>query len=550
MKLLDNTSNIKRINEIVRVLAKHGFDTIAQILTEKNINVIRRKAANPDIPSDPYVRIRLVLQELGTTFIKLGQTLSTYPDLVGYELANELSKLQESAPVNSYSQVEEVILEELSTPVDDLFDDFTMQPIASASVGQVHKAYLNDKEVAVKVQHPGIKDTIDSDISIMKYIATHLESAFDQLKSYNLPGIVEVFEHDIYNELDYHFEANNAIHLRENLKSSEVYVPEIYTEYSTDKVLVMEYLEGVSLNTVLASSDDKYDKPKIARVGADSYIKQILIHGFFHADPHPGNIFVLNNDILAFIDFGMMGHLDDQLREDICKLFIFISTGDANLLTKQLYYMDILTDSSYMKDVETDIIDILDKYYGTQFNDITGVIREIVSSDLLNKYDVVIPRDLMMVIRTLSMIDDLGTELDPTFNTTEIVEPYVKDMLLDMVKPKQLFRKTSESYLDTSYIFKKLPQSLLNFFNIVDDGRIGINLSLNDEKLTGFIGIIVNRIVLAIIIAALLIGSSFIMIIDTGYTLLGYPILGFIGFTFSAILGAVLIINIIRTGDY
>jgi len=552
MVLNDRRRDIGRINEIVHVLIKHGFESFAGYISTRSSKLpFLNRNISEEIPSDANVRLRFVLEELGTTFIKLGQTLSTYPELIGFDLADELSLLQESAPVDDYETVKKIVEKEFSKPIDEIFDEFSEEPIASASIGQVHTAFLDNNYVAVKVQHPGIKKTVKSDIRIMKIIANRLDNSLDIAKSYNLPGLVEVFERDIKKELDYKFEAMNAIHLYDLLKDDEVYVPKVYKEYTTSKVLTMEYVDGVSLNTVLSSNDDKYDKEKIAMEGADSFIKQVLEYGFYHADPHPGNIFVLENSSVAFVDFGMMGHLDDDLREDLAKLFIFISEGDAKLLTKQLMYMGIVDDSNDYKDIEYEILQLLDRYYGIQFNDISGVLRGLIEDDLLNEYGVVLPRDLMMVIRTLSMVDDVGRSLCPDFNTTEIVKPYALKMLVDTVKPKRLFSKSTATIMDIQNLSKKLPDSLLNFFSVVEDGHLNIALASHEiDIISAMISRIVNELVLAIIIAALLVGSSLIMDINSGIQVLGYSILGFIGFTVSGIFGIVLIVLIIRGGNY
>lgn len=552
MKLRDSKQDLVRMNEIIKVLAKYGFEGIAQHLTDKDIKYLPVEKFFPqDTSIDMNTRIRLVLQDLGTTFIKLGQTLSTYPELIGFELADELSNLQESAPVDNFNEVKKSIESEFSKPLEDIFDEFSEKPIASASIGQVHTAYLNNKQVAIKVQHPNIQNTITSDIRIMKLIANTLNSNLAITKSYNLPGMVEVFEKDIRKELDYKFEAMNAVHLKELLKDDEVYVPKIYLEYCTDKVLVMEYLDGVSLNKVLEAPKGTYNNEKIALMGADSFIKQILVYGFYHADPHPGNIFVLNKDTVAFVDFGMMGHLDRDLRDDLAKLFILVSDGDAKLLTKQLYYMDIIKDRKYLKDIENEIIQILDKYYGVQFNDITGVLKELAQNHILRKYNLVLPRDMMMVIRTITMVDDVGRSLDPGFNTTEILKPYAKKMLIDNFKPENLSKKTLEYYIDTQNLTKKIPNSLLNLLNVLEDGKLKLSLEYAElEKLMTMLSRMVNELVLAIITAALLVGSSLIMQTNKGILIMGYPFLGFVGFVFSAVLGIVLIIMIIRRGNY
>lgn len=551
MVLSTQRKNIARMNEIARVLIKYGFNVlVSRIGLSYNI-LLRNKDIHEDISDDTNVRIRMVLQELGTTFIKLGQTLSTYPNLIGFDLADELSKLQEDNTVTDYESIKSTVEEELGQPIDEIFEEFSKEPIASASIGQVHTAFLNNKLVAVKVQHMGIEEKVKSDLKIMHILAEKIHNNVSALAPYNIPGLIDVFQRDMHKELDYTFEAMNMIHLSSLLKDDEVYVPEVHSDYTTKRVLTMEYLEGVSLNKVIAAPDDEYDKKRIATVGADSFIKQILVHGFFHADPHPGNIFVLEDNRLAFVDFGMVGHLNDDLKADLAKLFVFLSQGDARLISKQLFYMGIVKDDSNLKEVEYEIIDILDRYYGMEFNDLSAIMRGIIEDGLLNKYEIVIPRDIMMLVRALSMVNDVGKQLCPDFNTTDIIRPYALRMVGQNFKPGRLFAKTTETYVDIENMAKKLPTSLNNIFEVFEDGNVKLSLDSDDfQMLIGLVSRIVNEIVLAIIIAALLVGSSLIMSTESTISFYGYPILGFIGFSFSAILGIILVILILMRGNY
>ncbi|MDO5825626.1 MAG: AarF/UbiB family protein [Methanosphaera sp.] len=539
------------MNEIAHVLIKYGFNVLVSRMGLNYNIILRNRDIHDDMSEDTNVRIRMVLQELGTTFIKLGQTLSTYPNLVGFDLADELSKLQEENTITEYEHVKEIVEAELGQPIDEVFEEFSKEPIASASIGQVHTAYLNNKYVAVKVQHKDIEEKVKSDLQIMHVLADKIDKNIGALTPYNIPGLIDVFQRDMHKELDYTFEAMNMLHLGALLKDDEVYVPEVYLDYTTKRVLTMEYLEGVSLNKVIAAPDDEYDKEKIATVGVDSFIKQILVHGFFHADPHPGNIFVLEDDRLAFVDFGMVGHLNDDLKEDIAKLFVFLSQGDARLISKQLFYMGIVKDDSNLKEVEYEIIDILDRYYGMEFNDLSAIMRGILEDGLLNKYEIVIPRDIMMLVRALSMVNDVGKQLCPDFNTTDIIRPYALRMVGQNFKPGRLIAKTTETYVDAENMVKKLPVSLNNIFEVFEDGNVKLSLDYEDfQTIIGLVSRIVNELVLAIIIAALLVGSSLIMITESSLSLFGYPILGFIGFLFSAVLGIVLVILIIMRGNY
>jgi ubiquinone biosynthesis protein len=543
--------NIVRMNEIARVLIKYGFNVLVGRLGLSYNVLLRSKDIHEDMSEDTNVRIRMVLQELGTTFIKLGQTLSTYPNLIGFDLADELSKLQEDNTITDYESVKSIVESELGKPIDEIFEEFSEKPVASASIGQVHTAFLDNKMVAVKVQHSGIEEKVKSDLQIMHSLAERIDKNVGVLQSYNIPGLIDVFQRDMHKELDYTFEAMNMLHLGALLENDEVYVPEVHLEYTTKRVLTMEYLEGVSLNKVIMAPDDEYDKEKLAMLGADSFIKQILVHGFFHADPHPGNIFVLEDDRLAFVDFGMVGHLNDDLKEDIAKLFVFLSQGDARLISKQLFYMGIVKDDSNLKEVEYEIIDILDRYYGMEFNDLSAIMRGIIEDGLLNKYEIIIPRDIMMLVRALSMVNDVGKQLCPDFNTTDIIRPYALRMMGQSFKPGRIIAKGTETYVDIENMLKKLPTSLNNVFEVVEDGNVKVSLDYDEINfLNSLVSKIVNEIVLAIIIAALLVGSSLIKNTQSTITFYGYPILGFIGFSFSAILGVVLVILIIMRGNY
>ncbi|MDO5851380.1 MAG: AarF/ABC1/UbiB kinase family protein [Methanobacteriaceae archaeon] len=549
MVLSTQKKNIVRLNQITKVLIKYGFGGIVQKIGLKTM------LSNPFNKEDTYdidfnERVRLVLQELGTTFIKLGQTLSAYPNIISLPLANELAKLQDDTPATSYDDISKVFESDFNCSIDDIFEKFNKVPIASASIGQVHSAYFNNEHVAIKIQHPNIKETIETDISIMKYLAKKIDDKITQAKSYNLPGIVEEFERDIYKELDYTIEAKNIEHFRSMLKEDEVRIPNVYKN-STKHVLIMEFIKGIKLNTVLDNNSSNYDKKHIAYLGADIFFKQILLYGFYHADPHPGNIFILKNNRISLIDFGMIGHLDDSRRNELAKLFIFISDDNITGIIKQLKYMNIITEDTDINNVRYEIMDLMDKYYGVEFNDITGVLKEIVENDTLVKYGIVIPKDLIMVIRTISMVDDIGKKLYPKFNTTAILKPYAKKLITNNFKPKKVLSNINENYIELEHLISIFPDFIEKFYSIFNNGNIKLSLDYEEqEKLTNIASKISNQLSLALITSAMLIGSSLIMLTDRGFLIFGFPFLGFIGFIFSAILGIIVIIMIIRKGNY
>ena len=264
------------------------------------------------------LNLRLMFQELGTSFIKLGQLLSTRPDMVGDNIATEFEKLQDDNPPISYEEVKGIIESELNGNIDDLFAEFSEESLATASIGQVHMAKLHTGEkVAVKVQKSGIADTIDTDLIIMKNLAAKLHKS-DELRKFNLPGIMDAFDHSIHIEIDYINELINMKQLERNFADDEtIHIPIAYSQYCTSKVLTMEFVEGTKMQDVIESDSDEFDKPLIAKRVLDSFMQQLLLDGFFHDDPHAGNMFVLDDNVLCYIDLGTVGILDDDFRKEL-----------------------------------------------------------------------------------------------------------------------------------------------------------------------------------------------------------------------------------------
>ena len=330
---------LTRFDEIVRIFRKYGFDKILGKTTRNHLNPFKSDDDNKALLEDDFPeKLRLMLQELGTTFIKFGQLLSTRPDIVGEKISKELSKLQDDNPSISYDEVKEIIEEELGKDIGELFEDFSKEPMATASIGQVHEAKLaSGEKLAVKVQKKDIGSTIETDLTIMKFIAIESNRFNSKLDTYNLPGMVEEFDKTIHKEMDYDNELMNLRHLSDNFKYNDrIKVPKVYPEYSTGKVLTMEYIEGEKLALVIDSDDSKYNKVLIADRIVRSYFKQIFEDGFFHADPHPSNIIISEDNTVVYIDVGMMGILDEDFKINLAELMIYFSDRDIDALINQL----------------------------------------------------------------------------------------------------------------------------------------------------------------------------------------------------------------------
>ena len=424
-----NKIDFARVEEIIKILAKYEFiDVIKKTgLTNTFNRVFRSKTLKEELDATAPERILLVFEELGTTFIKFGQILSTRPDMVGHEIANELMKLQDQVPTESFKFIKEELETELESPINELFLEFDEKAFASASISQVHKAKLHDGTiVAVKVQRPNIIGRIKKDITIMRYLGGFLERRISNLKYYNVSAIIDEFERAILKELDYALEARSIEKFRTLFKdNNHICAPKTYKEYCTTKILTMDYIDGVKINE-LQESGLKVDGKLLAKLDAQCYFKQIFEYNFFHADPHHGNFLVKEGNILCFIDFGMMGHLDNDFVDNLTELFVFMSRQDVNALVNQLVYMNIINYDVDIRALKYDFIDILDEFVGAEIKNLGGVINEFSTPDLMEKYNIKLPRDFVLLGKVLTMLESLGRNLDSDFNAFEVTEPLIK----------------------------------------------------------------------------------------------------------------------------
>lgn len=548
----NNRPDMGRLREIIRVMTKYHFGNILEAVGLKNrlFETLKLYIKSPEEVHEPaHVRLRLVLEELGTTFIKLGQVLSTRADLVGREVAEELAKLQDEAPPFPFEDVKRVLESELGVPMEEVFSEFQEEPVASASIGQVHRARLrNGDAVAVKVQRPGIADTVKSDIMLMKYLAKLANDRVPGLRYYNLPGIVAEFERAIRKELDYHQEANNVERFRAMFMDDEtVYAPYVYREYSTGRVLTMQYVDGVKLTDIL-KSDIKFNARVIAERGARCYFKQIFIHGFFHADPHPGNILVQKGNVLCFLDFGMMGHLDRSFRDRLAELFILLMNYDVNGIVNQLRYMNILTEETDLEEVKYDIIDLLDRYYGADVRKVGEILTEFTMPGMIRRHRIRIPRDFVLLARVMSMAEDLGERLDPRFNGLEVAWKMTHKLIRNRLNPLRNLDEVPAAIIELEHIMNDLPRGLISALQKLEEGKLKMELEhRNLDEISVRIERSTNRISLAMLVSALIIGSSLVTIPREALILEKFPFLGIFGFAVSFLIALALIVSIIKS---
>ena len=523
---------LSRFDEIIKVFRKYDFDKVLGQTTRNKISPFRSEEENKELLKEDFPeRLRLMLQELGTTFIKFGQLLSSRPDWVGEKISEELSQLHDDNPPISFEEIKVIIESELGGDIDDIFAEFSKEALATASIAQVHEAKLpTGEKVAVKVQKTNVQEIVETDLAIMRFIANESERFDTSFKHLNLPAIVHEFDRSIQKEMDFDNELMNIRHMNDNFKyNDKIIVPVTYQDYSTEKVLTMEYVEGVKLSEVIVGDDPKYNKILIADRIVRSYFQQIFVDGFFHADPHPGNIFITDDNAVCFIDFGMMGVLDEEFRQNLAELMIHFSDRNIDGLINQLIRMDILNEKTDINILKTDLNDLFAKYYGVELSRFNGIIEDLLF--LMQKYDVKLPNEFVLMARGLSMVENLGLRLDPNIDVVAILKPFARKLMVQRYNPFKMANNAKNSFFTFEHVLRSLPSLISKTIYKIEEGEVTVNIEVKH------ISEIANQLSLAIIIAALLVGSSLVMLVDVVPRFYGMPVLGFVGFTISLALG-------------
>lgn len=398
--------------------------------------------------------------------------------------------------------------------------------------------------MAVKVQRPGIQDLVEKDLVIMHHLADLVHKKISSLQVFNVPEIVDEFDKSIHKEMDYGLEARNTQNFQANFADDEgIRSPVIFPEYSTSLVLTMEFIQGTKMSQVMENPEG-FDNKLLAERVAKSYFQQLLVDGFFHADPHPGNLYVLDDNVVCYIDFGMMGHIDRDFMQNLGELFVQVIDYKVDAIINQLIYMGIINDSVDRTILKRDIMDILDRYYGASLSDIhLGHILSELALPLITKYQARVPPEFTLIARAVSLIEEVAYSLDGDFDATVQFKPMVKKLLLQKFNPKNVADVFMDNLFELEHLVKNLPQNINRLVAKVENGEIKVRYS---EELSEDIERTSNKLVVAIIIAALLLGSSWIIQISTGPMIWGMPILGFLGFAASGVLGVGLIIYILR----
>jgi len=548
-KIRREIRHVRRSREIVNVLIKHGFGYLTEQL---GLELPRGKKVGHEIIKIPGpVRARLVLEELGPTFIKFGQTMSMRPDLIPTEFTKEFEKLQDTVPGFAYEDAEKQIREGLGAPVKELFDSLDKEPVAAASIAQVHNAVLDGVDVVVKIRRPMIEEVIEADLDILFNLARLVTKHIPESRLYDPTGIVEEFAKTIRKELDFNLEARNAERFRRNfLDDPSIHIPEVYWEYTSKGILTMETVVGTKVSDLGGGVEEQVRKNLSENI-AKAYMKQILADGFFHADPHPGNIFVMDDEVIAFVDFGIVGRVDDYMKEKLASLFIGVIQKDTRKLVDEFLDIGVVGDETVIFEFRNDIGDLIDRYYGTSLRqiEISSMMNEVMEIAL--KHRIRIPANFVLLIKTLVTIEGICRELDPDFNLTEISKPFVESLVAERLQPKRIIRRFIDNVSEFNELIIKLPRRLDRILFRLQESKFTVDLEHRGlGKLMSELDTVSNRISVSLIISAIIVASSVIMLTGEGHMLFGFPTLGVLGFVVAGILGMGLVISILRSGRF
>ncbi|MDF3026581.1 MAG: hypothetical protein K0S23_888 [Fluviicola sp.] len=549
-----------RFNHILRIFVRYGYkDIVSYLIETRRFPLLRKlipRASRRDARKySKYEKMRLVCEELGPTFIKFGQILSNRSDLLPAELIIQLEKLQDSVPPLPGAISRQVIESELKKPMDELFAWYETEAFASASMAQVHKATLKTGEkVAVKVQRPEIRAIIVEDIKIMYMLAGIFERRIPSLKSFDPQGLVRNFEESILKELDFIYESVSiqrfARNITEDPHDNTTHSPKVYKEYTTGKVLTMEFISGVKVNDSKILESKGYDRKEVAHKLAVTYIKQVFEYGFFHADPHPGNILVLPNGHICFLDFGMMGSILPKDIEILGRLFLAVKSKDVKKIIRALMQMSDTTSIRDLRALEYEINEFVCNYGFNSIheNEMGNVLLQL--KDIIVRYDLKVPSHFFLLARSMVTIEGLIRNLDPQIDMLAIAQPYLLSAIAKKLNPFKLGMKVLNGLYEIANYMEEFPSDLKNAIRKINTGKINVNLNHQGiDPLVHTLNRISKQIASALVIAALLGGSALFIINKIGPFWFGYSRYGIIGIIFTAILGYGMLRNISR-GDH
>ena len=548
--------HLNRYRQILTVLFKYGFGDLLEMLKidqyiEVGLQMISKKREVRIERLTKPQGLRMAFEELGPTYIKLGQILSTRPDLIPMDFIQELSKLQDNVPAFDFENVRKVIDTEFGCSPEDLFDHLDDNPLASASIGQVHRAVLKDGEaVAVKFQRPGIRKIIEVDLEIMLHLATLAERHIEELALHRPVKIVEEFARTLEKEIDYKIEATNMERAaRHFLDDVHVYIPKVFREATTSRVLTTEFIDGIKISNTDELEVAGLDRKIITARGADLVLKQVFDYGFFHADPHPGNIFVLPGNVICLLDFGMAGVVDRQTRDDFVDLVESIVNQNESRATQVLLKLTYREEEPDRRLLEREVADFMGRHLYKPLKDIElgKLLHQLL--ELATDFRLRIPADIFLMMKALSTVEGVGRLLDPEFDMIARATPFITRVKLERYKPERIVEDVYDLGYQLLQFLRQFPNQLLDLANLIRQEKLRLQIEHQGlETMLVTHDRISNRISFSILIAAMIIGSALIVISETPPLIYGISLIGILLFFAAAIMGIWLLVAILRKG--
>src|SRR5919201_1944403 len=547
------TRNLGRLSEIAQVAVRHGFGYWFD--THRLTDLFPRRTQRVPLDGQPTQRgqhLREMLDELGPTFVKFGQLLSTRPDILPPDIISELRALQDDVRPFPFAQVEQVVEQDLGLTLDKLFVEVDEKPIAAASIGQVHRATLpNGKPVAVKVQRPGAPRHIEADLALLYQAARIAKERVRALDFIDARQLVDEFARQIRQELDYRLEARNADAFHRNFAGHpHVHVPRVFWTYTRSRVLTLEWLDGIQISDVDPAAWSLEDRRQLAYLITETWMTMIFRHGFFHGDPHPANILALAPDQIGLVDFGATGKLTDDDMTKATRLFIDAASENVEALPKRLADLGVQFPKEREEEFRLELQELYYRYYGASLAEIDPlqVIRE--AFQLIYTLNLRLPTRFLLLDRAIATLGSVGIDLYPEFNVFEVARPYARGLLMERFGPRRMAARARKESVRLGQIALELPYQIHDTLEQMRDGQIEVGFVHKGlEDLLNRLEVVFNRLVIAMVVAGGLIGSSLIGIFaKAGPHLLGINIISVLGFAFSGVLGIWLLWGVVRSG--
>jgi ubiquinone biosynthesis protein len=540
---------IRRIRQILLIFARHGFGQVVDRLTLRWR--LRRRREGVESYRTLASRICRALEEAGPTFIKLGQFLSVHSDILPPEFIAELVRLQDHVAPLPFETIVEQVEAEVGASIGSSFSSFDRKPVASASLAQVHRAMLRSgQEVVVKVQRPGIRTTIETDLDILRRVAGLIERRIPEAQQFDPSGKVESLSKALRRELDFVDEGRNIELFSRNFQDDDtVLIPRVYWPLTTHRLLVMDRIIGVRIDDVESLRRWELSPSEIASKAVDCVLKQIFIHGFFHADPHPGNLFVTREGRIALLDYGMVGRIDRRTMDTLRRLLFAIARNDGHLIVRELEEMGSFHGEGSRREFQADIEYMIQRYSELSLEQLeTATLMEEWFA-ISRTYGVIMPREFVLLGKSISTVEGVARDLDPSFKVMDHIQPLIPEIMGRNLEPRRLLELFLDVMREYGALFRDLPENIRDVARRLERGELKLGVEVvGMEGVKREMDRASNRLVYGLVVAALIVASSLVMQTSRGPLLFGYPVLGIFGFVIAGILTVGLAIAILRSG--